>query len=182
MHAVIVKVTIGDFEAAQKGLREQVVPRASQAPGFVAGYGLGLTMAATGCRWSYSSRRRLLERLRRVSARPLSFLRRSRSRASMFVRSSSTRRSTLISQQKGERRRFQRLSPWARQDSNLGPTDYEEAAAEERAGDSGRVSPAPCRFSTSITVATSPGFSGPRVAPALPTASGSGSSLSSRCT
>lgn len=38
MHAVVVKVTIGDREAAESALREQVVPRASQAPGFVAGY------------------------------------------------------------------------------------------------------------------------------------------------
>lgn len=38
MHAVVVKVSIGDFERARKGLREEVVPRASQAPGFVAGY------------------------------------------------------------------------------------------------------------------------------------------------
>jgi len=38
MHAVVTKVTIRDFEEARKGLQEQVVPRASQAPGFVAGY------------------------------------------------------------------------------------------------------------------------------------------------
>ena len=38
MHAVVVKVTIGDFEASRTALREQVVPRASQSPGFVAGY------------------------------------------------------------------------------------------------------------------------------------------------
>jgi hypothetical protein len=38
MHAVVVRVTIGDFETARKGLREEIVPRASQAPGFVAGY------------------------------------------------------------------------------------------------------------------------------------------------
>lgn len=38
MHAVVVRVSIGDVEVARKGLREQVVPRASQAPGFVAGY------------------------------------------------------------------------------------------------------------------------------------------------
>jgi hypothetical protein len=38
MHAVVVRVSIGDFELAKKDLREQVVPRASQAPGFVAGY------------------------------------------------------------------------------------------------------------------------------------------------
>ena len=38
MHAVVVRVNIGEVEVARKGLREQVVPRASQAPGFVAGY------------------------------------------------------------------------------------------------------------------------------------------------
>ena len=38
MHAVVVKVTINDEEAATAGLRDEVVPRASQAPGFVAGY------------------------------------------------------------------------------------------------------------------------------------------------
>ena len=38
MHAVVVKVNIGDPETAQQGLREQVIPRVSQAPGFVAGY------------------------------------------------------------------------------------------------------------------------------------------------
>jgi hypothetical protein len=38
MHAVVVKVTINDLGAAETALREQVVPRVSQAPGFVAGY------------------------------------------------------------------------------------------------------------------------------------------------
>jgi hypothetical protein len=38
VHAVIVKVTIDDPEPAERALREQVVPRVSQAPGFVAGY------------------------------------------------------------------------------------------------------------------------------------------------
>ena len=38
MHAVVVRVNIGDSETAEQGLREQVVPRISQAPGFVAGY------------------------------------------------------------------------------------------------------------------------------------------------
>jgi hypothetical protein len=38
MHAVVVKVSIGDVEQAQVALREQVVPRVSQSPGFVAGY------------------------------------------------------------------------------------------------------------------------------------------------
>jgi hypothetical protein len=38
MHAVVVKVTINDPEAADSALREQVVPGVSQTPGFVAGY------------------------------------------------------------------------------------------------------------------------------------------------
>ena len=38
MHAVVVKVTILDPEPAERALKEQVVPRVSQAPGFVAGY------------------------------------------------------------------------------------------------------------------------------------------------
>jgi hypothetical protein len=38
MHAVVVRATIGDPEIAQKGLREQVVPRVSNAPGLVAAY------------------------------------------------------------------------------------------------------------------------------------------------
>ena len=38
MHAVVVRVTINDLEAAESALHEQLVPRVSQAPGFVAGY------------------------------------------------------------------------------------------------------------------------------------------------
>jgi hypothetical protein len=38
MHAVVVRVKIGDPQTAEQGLRDQVVPRVSQAPGFVAGY------------------------------------------------------------------------------------------------------------------------------------------------
>lgn len=38
MHAVVVKVRIGDAESAQKELTERVVPGASGAPGFVAGH------------------------------------------------------------------------------------------------------------------------------------------------
>jgi len=38
MHAVVVRVTINDLEPAREFLTTQVVPRASQAPGFVAGY------------------------------------------------------------------------------------------------------------------------------------------------
>jgi hypothetical protein len=38
MHAVLVKVSIQDVEGSQKELRETVVPRVSQLPGFVAGY------------------------------------------------------------------------------------------------------------------------------------------------
>ena len=38
MHAVVVRVTINDFERGRQFLTEQVVPRVKQAPGFVAGY------------------------------------------------------------------------------------------------------------------------------------------------
>ena len=38
MHAVIVRVSIKDRDSADKSLREEVVPRVSQAPGFVTGY------------------------------------------------------------------------------------------------------------------------------------------------
>ncbi len=38
MHAVVVNVTINDAEGSEAVLRQQVVPRVSQAPGFVAGY------------------------------------------------------------------------------------------------------------------------------------------------
>jgi hypothetical protein len=38
MHAVVVKLTINDEGEADRALREEVVPRVSQAPGFAAGY------------------------------------------------------------------------------------------------------------------------------------------------
>jgi hypothetical protein len=38
MHAVIVQVKINDFDRGREFLTTQVVPRVSQAPGFVAGY------------------------------------------------------------------------------------------------------------------------------------------------
>jgi hypothetical protein len=38
MHAVVVRVTLEDIEAARTNLREEVVPGVSQAPGFVTGY------------------------------------------------------------------------------------------------------------------------------------------------
>jgi hypothetical protein len=38
MHAVIVSVTIKDGEQATTYLRNEIVPRVKQAPGFVAGY------------------------------------------------------------------------------------------------------------------------------------------------
>jgi hypothetical protein len=51
MHAVVAQVTIDDPESSEAALRDQVVPRVSQAPGFVAGYwtrkdngGLSLTV------------------------------------------------------------------------------------------------------------------------------------------
>lgn len=37
MHAIVVRSTIHDFEQARKFLREEGIPRLSQAPGFVAG-------------------------------------------------------------------------------------------------------------------------------------------------
>jgi hypothetical protein len=49
VHAVVVKLTVNDQEAATSHLHENVVPGVSQAPGFVAGYwtrkdGSGLAM------------------------------------------------------------------------------------------------------------------------------------------
>jgi hypothetical protein len=38
MHAVVVEVTINDFETGRAFLRDEVVPRVKGAPGFVAGY------------------------------------------------------------------------------------------------------------------------------------------------
>lgn len=38
MHAVLVNVTIIDVDRAVQTLNERIVPAASQAPGFVAGY------------------------------------------------------------------------------------------------------------------------------------------------
>ena len=38
MYAVLVNVTITDPDSAETTLRDEVVPRAKQAPGFVAGY------------------------------------------------------------------------------------------------------------------------------------------------
>jgi len=38
MHAVVINVTINDREAANNSLNNEVVPRVSGAPGFVAGY------------------------------------------------------------------------------------------------------------------------------------------------
>lgn len=38
MHAVVVKVTLTEPDLALQALRDEVVPRVSQAPGFVAGY------------------------------------------------------------------------------------------------------------------------------------------------
>jgi hypothetical protein len=38
MHAVLVSVKIADGEKARQELEEEVVPRVSQSPGFVAGY------------------------------------------------------------------------------------------------------------------------------------------------
>jgi hypothetical protein len=42
MYAVVVNVTVHDRDAATRALRGQVVPRLSQARGFVAGYWVAL--------------------------------------------------------------------------------------------------------------------------------------------
>jgi hypothetical protein len=38
MHAVVTRVSIEDTESAQATLRDEIVPRIAQTPGFVAGY------------------------------------------------------------------------------------------------------------------------------------------------
>jgi hypothetical protein len=43
MHAVVTQVTIEDFDRARANLHENIVPTASQAPGFIAGYWTRLT-------------------------------------------------------------------------------------------------------------------------------------------
>ena len=42
MHAVVLNVTVHDRDATTAALRDQVVPQVSGAPGFVAGYWVGL--------------------------------------------------------------------------------------------------------------------------------------------
>jgi len=42
MHALVVSATVNDREAAAQALHDEVVPRISQARGFVAGYWLGM--------------------------------------------------------------------------------------------------------------------------------------------
>lgn len=42
MHAVVVRVTINERDAAADALRERVVPRVAQARGFIAGYWLAM--------------------------------------------------------------------------------------------------------------------------------------------
>ena len=48
MHAVVTRVSVKEAETATKQLREEVVPRVSQAPGFVAGYWVRLEGADEG--------------------------------------------------------------------------------------------------------------------------------------
>jgi hypothetical protein len=43
MHAVLVSVEIHDPESGRQRLNDEVVPRTSQAPGFVAGYWIEMT-------------------------------------------------------------------------------------------------------------------------------------------
>jgi Antibiotic biosynthesis monooxygenase. len=48
MHAVVVRVSVGDAEIAEKGLREKVEPAVSSAPGFVTSY---WTRSDDGSNW-----------------------------------------------------------------------------------------------------------------------------------
>ena len=43
MHAVHTRVTVNDPDAGRKTLQDEIVPRMSAAPGFVAGYWLALS-------------------------------------------------------------------------------------------------------------------------------------------
>ena len=51
MHAIVVTVTISDYEAARQQLHERVIPNVKQMPGFAGGYwlapldGKGLSIA-----------------------------------------------------------------------------------------------------------------------------------------
>ena len=50
MHAVVVRVDVTDFQGSVEVLRDEIVPRVAQAPGFVSGYwtrkgGSGLSMS-----------------------------------------------------------------------------------------------------------------------------------------
>jgi hypothetical protein len=42
MHAIHTRVTVNDREAGEKTLQDEIVPRVSAAPGFVAGYWVDL--------------------------------------------------------------------------------------------------------------------------------------------
>lgn len=48
MNAVIVSVTINDADEATNTLRNEIVPRVSQAPGFVAGYWVSMENRTKG--------------------------------------------------------------------------------------------------------------------------------------
>jgi hypothetical protein len=67
MHAVVVQVTINDFEPAREFLQSQIVPRVSQAPGFVAGYWArsqddkGLSMVVFDSQESAETARQMIE-------------------------------------------------------------------------------------------------------------------------
>jgi hypothetical protein len=49
MHAVVVRVNVQEGPQATKVLREDIVPRVAQAPGFVAGYWVRLEGGDEGC-------------------------------------------------------------------------------------------------------------------------------------
>jgi hypothetical protein len=55
MHAVVTRVTINDRPAAEAFLREQLVPKISGAPGFVAGYWMNIGGDKGSSVWVFES-------------------------------------------------------------------------------------------------------------------------------
>jgi hypothetical protein len=55
MHALVVRSTLHDFEQATKVLREEGIPRLSQAPGFVAGQWVRLDEATGASMLTFES-------------------------------------------------------------------------------------------------------------------------------
>ena len=113
MHAVVVRVSIGDSEIAEKGLREKIVPQSRAPPVSSLATGLDPMTEATGCRCSCSSLRTLLARLPSGSAGARESLKRSRFRALRFAKSSRAHRAAAF-RRKLARQSARVLMPWPR--------------------------------------------------------------------